>query len=149
MRRRLPSPALVIASLALFVALAGAGVAASVALVKSPKPITLVPGSVSAAGKVTGAHLTGTRVSQGVYTLTISGNTFAATKAPIAELFAVARTSTPGHQIHQAQYCGTAREAIASNGSATAEVDCLAYDPATGWTPADTPFDVEMIGPGH
>ncbi|MDX6481438.1 MAG: hypothetical protein QOG85_1948, partial [Gaiellaceae bacterium] len=61
---RRPSPALLVAVLALFLAVGGVGYAASVAYVRSAQPIVLLPAGVSADGKVTGARMTGGRVSQ-------------------------------------------------------------------------------------
>ena len=151
MRRRLPSPALVIASLALFVALAGAGVAAGLALVRSPQPIMLVPGNVSADGKVTGARLSGARESQGVYTLTIRGDTF----APSGKVAAVQSMVTPqvltiaGSNKVLDPTCDTSGERIASNGSATVQVECFTFDPAAGWRPTDAAFDVQISGPSR
>ena len=149
MRRRLPSPALVIASIALFVALGGAGFAASVALVKSPKPIALVPGNVSADGKVTGAHLRGARVSEGVYTLTIIGDTFARNRTvmPIQSLVSPhAYTIVVSNTVIDPT-CDTSGGSIGANGSAKVEVRCFAFDPATGWKPTDAAFDVQISGP--
>ena len=37
----------------------------------------------------------------------------------------------------------------AYGGSATAEVDCFAYDPAAGWQPASTAFDFQIVGPSR
>lgn len=149
---RRPSPALIVAMAALFLALGGAGYAASVALVQSAKPLVLLPGSVSADGTVSGARMTGGRVSEGVYTLTIRGDSFAAN-----------RVSTPVHSIvspiltiagkgvtkNTPPTCGVSSENIASNGSATVEVDCFTYDASAGWQPADTAFDFQIVGPGR
>ena len=154
MRRRLPSPALVIASLALFLALGGAGFAAATALVKAPKPVTLVSGSMSANGKLLGGLSHGTEKSTGVYTLTINGNTF----APNNKLFLQPRLSISpqvitingsGFEQKIAPTCAVATETIAANGSATAEVDCFTYDAASGWVPADAAFDFQMLGPSR
>jgi hypothetical protein len=133
----------------LFLALAGAGVAASLAVVKSAKPETLVAGSASANGKVSGPRVTGGRASVGVYTLTISGSTFSARTAG-----GHAWNNTPRYKAGLGSKlspptCDTASEVFASNGSATVEVDCFTYDPATGWQPADTAFDFQMVGPSH
>ena len=154
MRRRLPSPALVIASIALFLAVGGAGYAASVALVKAPKPTTLISGSVLANGKLIGGLAHGTERSTGVYTLTINGNPFAANN----KLFVQPRLSvTPqvitisgsGFEQKVAPTCAVASEKFAPAGSATAEVDCFTYDPATGWVPSDAAFDFQMAGPSR
>jgi hypothetical protein len=151
MRRRLPSPALVVASVALFVALGGAaGFAASLALVKSPQPVTLISGSVSADGKVAGARLTGHRASAGVYTLTVSANAFHLTDRTAAghawNNSKPVKSST-GTMIPST--CDTAGEVIKPNGSATVEVDCFTYDGATGWVPTDAAFDFLMLGPSR
>jgi hypothetical protein len=135
---------------ALFLALGGAGFAASVALVKSAKPVVLLPASVSAAGKVNGARMTGGRVSAGVYTLTIRGDSFGLNKAstpvhssvsPILTISGKGVTTIPPQ-------CGVSSETLAANGSAKVEVDCFAYAPASGWQPADTAFDFQIVGPG-
>jgi hypothetical protein len=153
MRRRLPSPALVIGSIALFAALGGAGFAASVALVKAPKPVTLVSGSMSANGKLLGGLSHGTERSPGVYTLTINGTPFAANK-----VFPLPRLSVTPHMITITgsgfdrtvpATCEIANETIAKDGSATAEVDCFTYDPAAGWTPASAAFDFQLLGPSR
>ena len=147
--RRLPSPALVIASLALFVALAGAGTAASLFLVRAPKPVMLVSGDVSASGKVTGPRLTGGRQSVGVYTLTIRGDTFA--PSPLSKVHATAGPFTfTGHASrYSPAICNVASEDLAPNGSATAEVDCFTYDDVAGWQPTDVAFDFQMVGPSR
>ena len=151
MRRRLPSPALVLASIALFVALAGAGVAASVAFVRSPKPIALVPGNVSADGKVSGPRLSGARVSEGVYTLTIRGDTFApnGAVARVQSMVSPQVITVVGTNKVLDPTCDTSGESIASNGSATVEVDCFTFDPAAGWQPTDATFDFQMVGPSR
>jgi len=153
MRRRLPSPALVIASLALFVALAGAGVAASLALVRSPKPVMLVSGSMSANGKLIGGLAHGTEKSTGVYTLTINGDTFAPNKTFLLPRMSVTpqviTISGSGFEQKVPPTCEVASETIAQNGSATAEVDCFTYDAASGWQPADAAFDFQMLGPSR
>jgi hypothetical protein len=151
MRRRLPSPALVIASIALFLALGGAGFAASLALVKAPKPITLVSGSMSASGKLIGGLSHGTEKSTGVYTLTIIGNTFGLTKAfPQPRLNVTPTITVQGSGLAPSPpSCAVASETIAANGGATAEVDCFRYDPATGWKPAEAGFDFQMVGPSR
>ena len=150
MRRGLPSPALVIASVALFAALAGAGFAASVALVKSPRPVTLVSGSMSANGKLIGGLSHGTERSTGVYTLTINGNPFAANKFfPQPRLSVTPQVITisgSGFDQKVPATCEIASETMTPNGSATAEVDCFTYDPASGWKPADAAFDFQMLG---
>jgi hypothetical protein len=149
MRRRLPSPALVIASIALFVALGGAGFAASFVLVKSPKPLVLLPGNVSADGKVTGPHLSGARVRQGVYTLTIIGATFApsSTVARIQSLVSPHVITIVGSNKVIDPTCDTSAGRVAANGSAKIEIDCYRFDPGTGWQPADAAFDVQVSGP--
>lgn len=141
---RRPSPALVVAMVALFVALGGAGFAASLALapVTSPKAVVMVPGSVSAAGKVTGARMTGGRVSTGVYTITISGGTFAPGRT--GQAFASARMVSGGG-INIPQICDVASMDIALNGSARAQVDC--FTPGSGGLkPADAAFDLQIVG---
>jgi hypothetical protein len=152
MRRRLPSPALVIASVALFVALAGAGVAASVAYVRSAKPLVLLPANVSADGTVSGARMTGGRVSEGVYTLTIRGDSFAASSisTPIHSMVSshVADGTGTNARFDTPSSCGVSSETIAQNGSARVEVDCFTFGSA-GWQPADASFDVQIVGPGR
>jgi hypothetical protein len=154
MRRRLPTPALVIACIALFVALGGAGFAASVAMVKAPQLTTLVSGSMSANGKLIGGLSHGTERSAGVYTLTITGGTFAFNNksfpqprlsvTPTLTIVGKAGAATPPPS------CAVASEAIASNGRATAEVDCFTYDAAAGgWVPTSTGFDFQMLGPSR
>jgi hypothetical protein len=150
MRRRLPSPALVIASAALFAALAGAGFAASFAYVRSAKPITLIPASVSADGKVTGARVTGQRVSQGVYTLTIHGATFAANNAitPVQSMISPDVITIVGSNRTTPSSCEVASQTVPSNGSAQLEVDCFSLDSSTAtWLPADAAFTVDISGP--
>jgi hypothetical protein len=150
-RRRLPSPALVIASIALFLALTGAGVAASLAIIHSPHPTTLVSASVSSDGNVTGARITGGRESIGVYTLTIIGNTFAPNKT-----FAPGQTTVSPLVIDDTAgaprippACDVASKNIARNGSATADVDCFTYAASTGWVPTDAAFNFLMLGPSR
>jgi hypothetical protein len=146
-RRRLPSPALVLASIALFVALGGAGFAASVALVKSAQPTMLVSGGVGTDGKATGAGVSGGRASEGVVVITIRGDMFARPTATPKRLRA---TITPLYSVQRgARMCGIGSEKIASNGGATAEVDCFEFVPGTGWQPADTAFDFQIVGPGR
>jgi len=149
---RRPSPALIVAMAALFLALGGAGYAASVALVQSAKPLVLLPANVSADGKVTGARMTGGRVSEGVYTLTIRGDSFAANRistpiqsmvSPIDGTGTSAQFSAP-----TAATCQVSTETIAQNGSAKVEVDCFTFGSA-GWKPADSAFDVQVVGPGR
>jgi hypothetical protein len=148
MRRRLPSPALVIACVALFVALAGAGFAASYVLVKSPSAVTLVPGNVSASGKVTGSRLRGARVSEGVYTLTIIGRTF----SPSLTIRGMQSMVTPqvitivGSNKVLGPSCDTSPPKFTSAGAAIVQVSCFTFDPALGWTPADAAFDVQFTG---
>jgi hypothetical protein len=154
MRRRLPSPALVIASIALFVALGGAGFAASLALVKAPQRTTLISGSMSANGKLIGGLSHGTERSTGVYTLTINGNTFALhnksfPQPRLSVTPQVITISGSGFDQKVPATCEIASETIAQNGSATAEVDCFTYDPASGWHPADAAFDFQMVGPSR
>lgn len=155
MRRRLPSPALVIASIALFVALGGAGFAAATAFVRAAKPITLVTGSMSANGKLQGSLSHGTERSTGVYTLTIAGDTFAPNKLfPQVRAIVSSRTITVVGTNGAADKvldptCDTSGGDIASDGSATLEVDCFTYDPAAGWVPTDTAFDFQMLGPSR
>jgi hypothetical protein len=150
MRRRLPSPALVIASLALFLALAGAGVAAGLALVRAPKPVILVSGSMSANGKWFGGLAHGSEKSTGVYTLTINGDTFAPNStARGVHTFVTPLLRTGADGTTAPSHCGVSTETVASDGSAGVEIDCFAYDPAAGWQPADAAFDVQVLGPGH
>jgi hypothetical protein len=148
MRRRLPSPALVIACVALFVALAGAGFAASLALVRAPEPVTLVSGGVGTNGKATGVGVTGGRKSQGVYVITIRGDMFstAASARHLRDKVEAVLFTKPGERTTPPQ-CTVASEAIMSNGGAKSEIDCFKYDPATGWHPADAAFDFLMDGP--
>lgn len=155
MRRRLPSPALVIASIALFVALAGAGAAASLFLVRSTKPVMLMSGSVGLSGTISGAGLSGGRVSEGVYVITIRGDSF----APARNFPRVRATVTPevitiiggnGASAKLAPSCAVASRNIASNGGATAEVDCFKFDAASGdWVPTDAAFDLQLVGPSR
>ncbi len=152
MRRRLPSPALIVAMIALFAALGGAGFAASLALVKAPQPVTLVSGSMSASGKLIGGLSHGTERSPGVYTLTISGNTFGLNKSSFPQpRLSVTPTLTIAGSGAAANppSCAVAAEKLASNGGATAEVHCFVYDPAAGWVPASTGFDFQMLGPSR
>jgi hypothetical protein len=137
--------------IALFAALGGAGFAASLALVKTPKPVTLVSGSMSANGKLTGSLSHGTEKSTGVYTLTINGGAFAQRKAALHPLniqIAV-DMNAKGVATIPPPACVVASEDLASNGGATAEVDCFAYDPAAGWKPAEAGFDFQMLGPSR
>ena len=123
MRRRLPSPALVIGMVALFVALGGAGFAASVAMVQAPQRTTLVSGNMSANGKLIGGLSHGTERSTGVYTLTITGGTFAfddksfpqprLSVTPTLTIAGKAGASTP-----PPPSCAVASETIGSNGRA-------------------------------
>ena len=148
MRRRLPSPALVIASIALFVALGGAGFAASYALVKSPSPLTVVPGNVSASGKVTGSHLRGARTSQGVYTLTIIGRTFSqsGTVSAVQSLVTPQVITIVGSNKVLDPTCDTSAPKFTSTGAAIVQVRCFTFDPAAGWAPTDAAFDVQFSG---
>jgi hypothetical protein len=151
MRRRLPSPALVIASAALFVALAGAGAAAGLALVWSPRSNVVVSGSVTPDGKLIGGLSHGTEKSTGVYTITVNGTPFAPSKAvphPLNIQLAV-DINAKGVTTIPPPACAIASQDIDSNGGATAEVDCFAYDPASGWQPADAGFDFQMVGPSR
>jgi hypothetical protein len=138
---------------ALFVALAGAGVAASLALVRAPKPVMLVSGSMSANGKLIGGLSHGTEKSTGVYTLTINGDAFAPNKSfPAPRLSVTPQVITiqgSGFEQKVVPTCAVASETIASNGGATAEVDCFTYDPAAGWQPSEAAFDFLMIGPSR
>jgi hypothetical protein len=151
MRRRLPTPALIIASIALFAALSGAGFAAARTLVAAPKASTLVYGRMSANGKLVGSWSRGTEKSTGVYTLTINGNTFAPNKAfapgQVVVSPQVITISGSGFAQKVPPTCAVATETIASNGSERAEVDCFRYDAATGWVPADAGFDFQVVGP--
>ena len=155
MRRRLPSPALVLASIALFLALGGAGFAASLALVRAPQPVMLVSGGVGTDGTATGPGVSGGRVSEGVFVITIRGDMFAPTnnartkhlRATVTPQF-VDGTGTSA-RFDGPPTCGVKSENIASNGGATVEVDCLTFDPATGWQPADAAFDLQMVGPSR
>ncbi len=152
MRRRLPSPALVIASIALFLALGGAGFAASLALVKAPQPTTLVSGSMSANGKLIGSLSHGTERSTGVYTLTINGDTFAHGRAAFPQpRLSVTPTLTISGKgaAPNPPTCSVVSEVIGANGGATAEVDCFTYEPAAGWMPTSVGFDFQMVGPSH
>jgi hypothetical protein len=147
-RRRLPSPALVIASVALFVALGGAGFAASLALVKAPQPVTLVSGGVGTDGKATGAGLSGGRKSQGVYVITIRGDMFAPASASRHLRDKVEAVLRKGVTTIPPQ-CGIASENLTSNGGGKVEVDCFEYNPAVGWLPTDTAFDLLAVGPSR
>ena len=154
MRRRLPSPALVIASIALFVALGGAGFAASLALVKAPQRTTLVSGSMSANGKLIGGLSHGTERSTGVYTLTINGTPFRShdqifLQPRLSVTPQVITISGSGFDQKIVPSCAVADEKFAANGSATAEVDCFTYDAKAGWQPADAAFDFQMAGPSR
>jgi hypothetical protein len=134
---------------ALFVALAGAGVAASLTLVRAPKPVMLVSGNMPADGKLIGGLSHGTEKSTGVYTLTIRGDTFAPNGANAA-LRSVVTPVVPANAVGIGPpMCSVAAENVASNGGATAEVDCFSYDPAAGWQPASTAFDFQMVGPSR
>jgi hypothetical protein len=152
MRRRLPSPALVIASIALFLALAGTGAATEFAILRTGHPTRLVSGNVSTDGKVVGSGLTGGRKSAGVYTLTVTGNTFArkpfvtgqAIVSPI-----VLEAFVNGRVVKVPPSCDVAAKSFASNGSAKAEVDCFTYGGSTGWVPTDASFDFQMTGPSR
>ncbi len=138
---------------ALFVALGGAGVAASLALVRAPQATMQLTGSVSLDGLVSGPRLTGNRVSEGVYSLTIAGDTFAPTlrtkhlRAFVSAKLPAVTDPTGAHSAPP--ICEVASEAMASNGSATAEVDCITFDPGTLWEPADASFDVLFLGPSR
>jgi hypothetical protein len=151
MRRRLPSPALVIASVALFVALAGSGVAASLFLVRAPKPVMLVPASVSADGKVTGAGAHGQREGVGDYTITIRGDTFAPTATRLSVQSSVSPVITiSGSGLRNSPpICNIASETLGSNGSATAHVLCYSLDNGVTWEPQDVSFDFQMVGPSR
>lgn len=145
-----PSPALVVASIALFVALGGAGVAATLALapVRSPQPLVLLPAHVSANGKVVGPRLTGSRSSAGVYTLTVRGDTFApnATSRGVytVNTSILSKGAAPGPAT-----CAVASENLTSNGGAKAEVDCYTFNGAVGWQPTDAAFDLQIAGPSR
>ena len=155
MRGRVPSPALVIASIALFLALAGTAAATEFAILRTGHPTRLVSGSVSADGTVTGARLTGARQSTGVYTVIISGYTFATHKtfAPgqttVSPLVLEGYLTSDGRRINVPPRCDVASQHIALNGSAKVEVDCFTYDAKTGWIPTDASFDFVMLGPAR
>lgn len=150
--RRLPSPAVVIASAALFVALAGAGAAASLFLVRAPQPTMLVSGQVGADGLVTGPGLSGGRVSEGDYVITIRGDMFSPTssartkhlRAFVEPTFTVnasgLRTIPP--------QCGVVSTDISSNGGGTARVLCYSVD-GTTWVEQDASFDLALLGPSR
>ena len=122
-------------------------------LVKSPKPVTLVPGNVSADGKVTGTRLSGARVSQGIYTLTISGSTFSpgftGTIPSIQAIVSPHVITIIGSNKVLDPTCDTTGQKIRSNGSAVLQVDCFVFDPASGPKPTDAAFDVQISGPSH
>jgi hypothetical protein len=119
-------------------------------MVKAAKPTTLVSGNVAANGKVTGARVTGGRKSLGVYTLTISGNTFlpAASSRHLRDKVEAVLFTAPGQRAVPSQ-CEVASEQLAANGGATSEVDCFTLDPAAGWQPTDSAFDFQMEGPSR
>ena len=136
---------------ALFVALAGAGVAASTAFVRSIKPIALVTGSVGADGKVTGAGLTGGRVSQGEYVITVRGDSFSRSSALWPHMHA---SITPAITINGSglrsapPHCGVASEDISSNGGGTAYVICYSLNGVV-WEQQDASFDLTLAGPSR
>lgn len=146
---RRPSPALIVAMAALFLALGGAGFAASLALspVSSAKPLVLLPAKVSADGKVTGARITGGRVSAGVYTLTIQGTSFGVGRsAPVNSSVSPTITISGKGVTTIPPQCSVSGESMLSNGSAKVRVNCFAYGPA-GWQPTDAAFDFQIVGP--
>jgi len=154
MRRRLPSPALVIASIALFVVLGGAGFAAATAFVRAAKPTALVFGSMSADGKLVGGLSHGTEISEGVYSITVRGDTF----APNGGLSLARSAITPqvititgsGFDQKLPPTCAIANEAVTPSGGATLAVDCFTYDAASGsWQPASAAFDFQIVGPSR
>jgi hypothetical protein len=149
MRRRLPSPAVVVASLALFVALAGSGAAASYFIVRDAKPVMLIAGAVDSAGKVSGPRVTGARESAGVYTLTIRGDTFAPSRKASTVQVALSTLFVDTKAAPRLPSCGVSSQNLASNGSATLEVECFTYDPAAGWQPTDAAFDFQVVGPSR
>ncbi|MDX6481439.1 MAG: hypothetical protein QOG85_1949 [Gaiellaceae bacterium] len=151
--RRLPSPAVVIASVALFVALAGAGVAASTAFVRSIKPIAVLAGQVDIGGTISGAGLSGGEKSVGVYVITVRGDSFGSPSRLWPHIHAIAShtLTISGKGVTTIPpTCQVVSEDLASNGGGTVEVDCFDYDPATGsMQPADMPFDLQVIGPSR
>lgn len=138
---------------ALFVALGGAGFAASVAMVQAPQLTTLVSGSMSPNGKLIGSLAHGTERSTGVYTLTINGNGFAFANKSFPQprlmvspaITIVGKTGAPPSP----PSCAVASETIGSNHRATAEVDCFTYDAKAGWVPTNAGFDFQLLGPSR
>lgn len=113
----------------------------------------MLAANVSSDGKVTGARVHGERATTGVYTLTIIGDTFGSGASGRhlrdkieAVLFTplLDRKSRNGTVTHCS---GNDKDRTAApDGSIVLEVDCFAYDPASGWQPADSAFDVQMVG---
>ena len=137
---------------ALFLALSGAGFAAATAFVRSARPTTLVYGSMSADGKLVGGLSHGTERSTGVYTLTISGDTFVpGTLSLVRSTISpqVITISGSGFEQKVPPTCQIATERITQNGGALLEVDCFTYDAASGWQPANAAFDFQIVGPSR
>ena len=152
MRRRLPSPALVIASVALFVALAGAGAAASLFLVRAPQPAMLVSGGVGPDGTVTGPGLSGGRVSEGDYVITIRGDMFSPTsnlRTKHLRMVVEPTITIDGRGVPTiSPQCGVASTDISSNGGGTAHVVCYSLDNSV-WVEQDASFDLLLVGPSR
>ena len=132
--------------LALFLALGGAGFAASMAVF----PVQAVKPTVYFAGRVTGAGVNGqglkvSHPSTGSYTLTITGEPFKRASAPAnmtVSPFAVLGKA----QIPPPTVCDLTSSQIQTNGSVIAAVVCQAYG-SGGWKPADTEFNFALSGP--
>ena len=143
---RRPSPALVVAMVALFVALGGAGFAAAMAVF----PVQAVKPTVYFAGRVTGPGVNGqglkvTHVNTGSYTLTITGEPFKRASAPAN--MTVSPFVAPGKaEIPPPTVCNLTSSQIQTNGSVIAGVLCQSYS-STGWKPSDTEFNFALSGP--
>jgi hypothetical protein len=149
---RRPSPALVIACVALFVALGGAGFAASRFVVQAVRPTMFFHGRVGANGSVVvGPGLKASRVSAGVYTLTITGDPFRAGRISPGDITVVAYVvdNSAGAKAFAPPVCNPASSQIQTDGSATAKVECFTLDPAAGWQPTDAAFSFAFSGPPH
>ncbi len=148
---RRPTPALVIACVALFAALGGIGFAASRA---TQYPLTSIRRLRTRVMKVPingvvpkGSPITSKRVAVGVYALSTPAGSFAKTFAPgqttVSPLVLEGKSGAPTAPA----ICDLTSSQIESDGSAKVGVDCFAYG-STGWQPADTAFNVEIVGPG-
>jgi hypothetical protein len=149
MRRRLPSPALVIGCIALFAALGGAGYAAVLTL----SPVQAIKPTVYAAGRIgtnaaveAGVGVKAGHPDLGSYTLTISGEPFRRASAPALMTVSPLTPPTGKATAPPPTLCNLISSQIQTTGIVTAGVRCYALSSGT-WKPADAEFDFALSGP--